>query len=97
VVEEVAPRPLGWGLVELGGGRRALGDVVDPRVGFVLHVAAGERVAQGQSVGEVHVAEHAQAERGVQILREAVVLGERPARLRPLLSHRVTRSGVELL
>ncbi|MSR36864.1 MAG: thymidine phosphorylase [Gemmatimonadetes bacterium] len=97
VVEAVVPRALGWGVVELGGGRRALGDAVHPGVGFVLRVAPGDRVEDGDVLGEVHARSAGDAERGREILSGAVAMGEGPARLRPLVSHRVTQAGVEAL
>jgi thymidine phosphorylase len=83
--------------VELGGGRRKLGDPIHPGVGFVLHVVPGQRVERGEPLAEVHAADAEHAERGAAIVREAIAIGEQTATLRPLLSHRVTRSGVELL
>jgi thymidine phosphorylase len=95
VVEGVAPRALGWTVVELGGGRRALGDRVDPAVGFLLRVAPGDRVSAEDPIGEVHAADEPAAARARAALLEAVVIGEGPARVRPLVSHRVTPGGVE--
>ena len=97
VVTGVAPRPLGWMVVELGGGRRALGDRVDPRVGFVLRVAVGDPVAAGQVLGEVHAGDPTGAARGCAALRKAVTIGDGPARVRPLVSHRVGSGGVQRL
>jgi pyrimidine-nucleoside phosphorylase len=95
VVERIAPRELGWMVVEMGGGRRALGDRVDPAVGFILRVAPGDRVSAGDPIGEVHAADVRAAARARAALLEAVVVGEGPAQLRPLVSHRVTREGTE--
>ena len=52
IVTAVLPRPLGWGVLEMGGGRRAMGHPVHPGVGFVLAVAPGDRVEEGDSLGE---------------------------------------------
>ena len=97
VVEAIAPRTLGHGVVELGGGRRKLEDAVDPRVGFVLRVAPGDPVRTGDVLGEVHARDAADGERGRAVLDAAIVVGERAPRLRPLVSHRVESSGVEAL
>ena len=97
VVTAVLPRPLGWGVVELGGGRRAVGEAIHSGVGFVLAVAPGDRVEEGDSLGEVHAATEGDAERGREILRAAVTLGSGQPKLRPLVSHRVGRNGVEIL
>ncbi len=97
VVTRVSPRPLGWGIVELGGGRRAVGDRVHPGVGFVLMVAPGDRVETGAPLGQVHAACAEDAELGSSILREAVTIGAGQPQLRRLVSHRVSRDGVEAL
>jgi pyrimidine-nucleoside phosphorylase len=96
VVEAVAPRELGRGLVELGGGRLALGDAVDPAVGFVLHVAPGDRVQAGDLLGEAHARDAHDGERGRALLESSITVGERTPHLRPLVSHRVHGAGVEL-
>jgi len=74
VVREVSPRALGYGVVELGGGRRRMGDRVDLRVGFRLAVRPGETVNPGDPLGEVHAADEAGLERAAQILSEAVTM-----------------------
>ena len=97
IVTAVLPRPLGWGVLEMGGGRRAMGHPVHPGVGFVLAVAPGDRVEEGDSLGEVHAAREEDAARGGAVLRGAVTLGSGQPKLRPLVSHRVGRNGVEIL
>ena len=92
----IAPRPLGWGVVELGGGRRAVGDHVHPGVGFVLDVAPGDQVEEGDPLGEVHAGSADDAARGRAVLEGAITLGDGRPALRPLVSHRVTPAGVEL-
>jgi pyrimidine-nucleoside phosphorylase len=98
VVAEVAPRPLGQAVVEMGGGRKALGDPIDPAVGFLVEVRPGDRVAVGDLLGEVHAADDRSAEDAARALRGALRVGpsERPTPL-PLISHRVTGDGVEVL
>ncbi len=95
VVDAVAPRPLGEAVVAMGGGRRRLDDVVDLRVGYRSLAAPGDVVEPGDSVGEVHAADEAGAAVGEAALRAALVVGEGGAPHRPLVSHRVTASGVE--
>jgi len=43
-VGKISPVSLGYGVVELGGGRRRMGDMVDLRVGFVMGVKPGDWV-----------------------------------------------------
>jgi pyrimidine-nucleoside phosphorylase len=93
-VKEVRPVPLGYGVVEMGGGRRRMSDEVDPRVGFVLAVRPGDRVEKGDPLGEVHAANPDGLDRGRRVLREAVVLdSEAPPPPPPLIRERVPALG----
>ncbi len=93
VVTEVAPRALGRGVVALGGGRRKLGDTIDPSIGFEVLVAPGYEV-DGGLLGRVHAASAEQADRAERILRDAIVLGvDRPEPL-PLVLGRVGPDGL---
>jgi pyrimidine-nucleoside phosphorylase len=96
VVQTISPKPLGYGVIELGGGRTRLGQDIDASVGFTLSVALGDTVEAGDPLGVVHASDEAGAARGAVILGEAVVLGhdDAPAFL-PLVSHRVTATGIE--
>lgn len=89
-VREILPVSLGYGVVELGGGRWRMEDDVDPRVGFVLAVRMGDRLEPGDPLGEVHAADVKGLEKGRRILRGAVVLGpEPPAPRLPLVRERI--------
>jgi len=80
-VGEISPVSLGYGVVELGGGRRRMGDPVDLRVGFVMGVRPGDRVEAGDILGEVHAADADGLERGLEILQNAVTLVREPPQL----------------
>ncbi len=96
VVQSVSPKLFGQAVVEMGGGRLALGDASDPGVGFVVDVRPGDHVALGDRLGEIHAADDASAELAAAVFREAIAIGcaVAPPPL-PLISHRVTRDGVE--
>lgn len=47
---------LGEVVVALGGGRRAIGDAVDPRVGLVVRRRIGDTCAAGETIAELHLA-----------------------------------------
>jgi thymidine phosphorylase len=80
-VSGISPVALGHGVVELGGGRRRLGDSVDLRVGFLMEVRLGDRVEAGDPLGEVHAADTYGIEKGLGILENAVTLDPAPPRL----------------
>ncbi len=96
-VQRVDPRTIGRGIIELGGGRRTMDDVVDPSVGFRIVVNLGDRVMRGQPLATVLAADAAGIAAGKACIAEAVVIGDDDLGAPPLLSHRITASGVETL
>jgi pyrimidine-nucleoside phosphorylase len=78
VVHGIDPVGLGWGVVELGGGRRTQDDDVDPDVGFELAVAVGDTVQTGDLLGSVHARTPEGLERGRSILRDAIRMAQGP-------------------
>jgi thymidine phosphorylase len=61
-VGRIDVRALGLAVVELGGGRRRAGDIVDPRVGLDALRLPGEAVVPGEALAWVHAADEAAAE-----------------------------------
>ena len=96
VVAAVEPRRIGRAIVELGGGRTTIDDVVDPTVGFVITVKPGDPVREGEPIASVFARDDAGIALGLQALQEAVTVGE-TGRRTPLVSHRITSRGVEPL
>jgi pyrimidine-nucleoside phosphorylase len=93
VVTRIEPRRIGRAIVELGGGRRTIDDVVDPSVGFVIPVKPGDPVNQGEPLASVFARERDAMERAMQALGEAITIGM-AGTLSPLITHRVTAEGV---
>lgn len=94
VVSEVRPRPVGRGIMALGGGRRLVTDTVDPAVGFVITAKPGQACRRGEPLATVHARDDAGLHAGLAVLRDSIVLGG-PVSPLPLVSHRVTTDGVE--
>ncbi len=93
-IHRIAPVPLGYGVVELGGGRRTMDDDVDLRVGFLLEVRVGDRVEVGEPIGEVHAADAGGLARGKEILEGAVEIREdAPPPSPPLVRQRIPMSA----
>jgi pyrimidine-nucleoside phosphorylase len=95
-VTRVEPRRIGRAITELGGGRRALEDTVDPSVGFVITVKPGDTVSAGEPIASIFAQDSTGIEMGTRALDEALVIGGKGEVL-PLISHRVTGRGVEVL
>jgi len=96
-VTSVEPRTIGHGIIALGGGRRNMEDTVDPSVGFVVTAKPGDRVEKGQPLATIHARRKSALEIGRRTLQEAIVIDEGPVDTLALISHRVTRDGVQLI
>jgi pyrimidine-nucleoside phosphorylase len=96
-VQQVEPRAIGRGIIELGGGRTTMADTVDPAVGFVITVKPGDRVEAGEPLASVYARDRAGIDRGRTTLRKAIVIGDEADPPLPLISHRVTNAGIEEL
>jgi pyrimidine-nucleoside phosphorylase len=93
-VSGISPVRLGYGVVELGGGRRRMGDSVNLEAGFVLGVEVGDQVEPGDPLGEVHAADPEGLRRGLDVLTEALILTPDPpeAQVEDRVLHRVVAS-----
>lgn len=97
VVQHVLPRVIGHGIVALGGGRRAMHDVVDPTVGFDIFVKPNTVVAANEVIAIIHAADEAGAATGRRVLEEAIGIGDETVAVLPLVSHRIRSGAVESL
>jgi len=96
VVTRVEPRRIGRAIIELGGGRQKVDDIVDPAVGFVITARPGDAVRVGEPIASIHARTEDAAARAAAALAQAIEIGDAAAPL-PLVSHRVTAAGVERL
>jgi pyrimidine-nucleoside phosphorylase len=98
VVQRVEPRIIGRAITALGGGRQKVDDIIDPTVGFVITAKPGDKVLEGEPIASVFAKDADGVRTAFEALTEAIVIGdklkEKPLRL---VSHRVTRAGVEEL
>jgi pyrimidine-nucleoside phosphorylase len=96
VVARVEPRAIGRGVIALGGGRTKMEDAVDPAVGFVITAKPGDVVRAGEPLATVFARDRRGVDDGQAALRTAIVISDEADPPLPLISHRVTASGVEL-
>jgi len=95
-IRQIEPRMLGEAVVEMGGGRRALGDTVDHSVGFVVTVKPGSKVIAGEPIASVFARDKTGVQIGLAALARAIKFTGTLDPL-PLVSHRITADGVETL
>jgi len=96
-VLRVEPRTIGRAVVEMGGGRRTVEDVVDPTVGFVITARPGQKVHTSEPLASIFAKDTAGIELGRRALDAAIEIAEGKAAPLPLISARVTAKGVEKL
>jgi len=96
-VARVEPRTVGRGITALGGGRTTMEDKLDLSVGFMISVRPGDWVEQGEPMASIFARDRAGVESGKATLRAAITIADEADLPLPLVSHRVTASGVELL
>jgi len=96
-VARVEPRAIGRGITALGGGRTKMEDRIDPSVGFVITARPGDWVEHGEPLATIFAHNRAGVESGKQALRQALVISDEADPPLPLVSHRVSSNGVELV
>jgi pyrimidine-nucleoside phosphorylase len=96
-VAHVEPRTIGRGIALLGGGRTTMEDKLDLSVGFVITARPGDWVEQGEALATIFARDRAGVESGRATLRTAISIADEADPPLPLVSHRVTTTGVELL
>jgi thymidine phosphorylase len=96
-VARVEPRTVGRGVVAIGGGREKLDDVLDPAAGFVITARPGAWVEAGEPLATVFAANSVGIAAGRAALRAAIVIADEAELPLPLISHRVSASGVDEL
>ena len=86
----VDTRELGVAVIELGGGRRRVDDVIDPAVGLSDLAPVGAYVGSDQPLGRVHAAGPGAATRAALRLRAAYQIAEAAPQSRPVVRARMT-------
>jgi pyrimidine-nucleoside phosphorylase len=97
VVARVEPRTVGRGIIELGGGRKVMSDSIDPAVGFVITAKPGDKVEKGQPLATIHARDTAGIATGREALQAAITIADSADPPLKLVSHRISRAGVETL
>jgi len=85
VLAAMDTRAIGMAIVELGGGRRAPGAAIDPRVGLDRIVPLGTRVRAGEPLARIHAANDVDAARAAAVLGAALQMATEPLATAPLL------------
>ena len=91
----IETRHIGEAASILGAGRLTKEDAIDPAVGLWMHVRTGDAVGKGTSLATVYYNDEGKKQEAVEMLYEAIQIGETPPAERPLIYGRVSGEGVE--
>ncbi len=80
---------LGQAGIELGGGRKRDGDIIDPAVGLSEITPLGAKVSEGQPLLRIHANRVEHADHVEAMLREAIEIGGTAEPVPPLLYDRI--------
>jgi thymidine phosphorylase len=97
IIQLVEPRAVGYGVIALGGGRRNMEDEIDASVGFRITAKPGDKVVKGQPLATIYAKSEADLRVGASALEQAIKIGDAAPEPLPLVSHRVTTQGVQLI
>jgi pyrimidine-nucleoside phosphorylase len=79
ILRAIQPREVGWGLVDLGAGRRTADDPVDATAGVEFRKQVGDSVRKGDVLAVAQWSgSRDSAESGVQRITQAMELGDEP-------------------
>jgi pyrimidine-nucleoside phosphorylase len=96
-ISRVEPRAIGKAIIDMGGGRATMEDVVDPSVGLVITAKPGDWVEAGEPLGTIFARDRGGIEVARHTLGSAIRIGDEAEPPLPLISHRISRDGIETL
>ena len=93
-VAEMDAFAMGMVSVELGAGRRAKDDDVDPQAGFVLHKKIGDRVEKGETIAILHTNKEEMLDSAKKGMLDAIKINDREPKSLRKITHRVDKDGI---
>ena len=89
-VRDVDTRAVGNAIIELGGGRRKVGEELDLAVGFSDIAAIGTQIDSARPLAVIHAASEADASRAEQSLLAAITVGDESPEGKPVVCEILT-------
>ena len=97
-ITRIEPRIIGRAIVAMGGGRQKVEDTVDFGVGFRIAAKPGDKVRKGDPFATIDAADAAGVKIGRAALESAIIIADQPGEPSlPLVSHRISKNGTEVL
>jgi thymidine phosphorylase len=90
-IAQIDAERVGLASVRLGAGRQRKGDPIDHSVGFILQAKAGDKLAVGDPLIEIHARSQEEAQAIHQALLDAYHWSDQAPSLSPLILGSVSR------
>lgn len=91
---EINAYNIGMASLELGAGRKAKEDGIDPAAGIKLHHKIGAKVEKGDTIAIGYTNDRSLVEASKDYLAEAFSINADEPKCSPMITHRVDRNGV---
>ena len=88
-VDSIDSEQIGHVIIELGGGRRAMSDAIDPRVGMEILVRIGDLVEQGQPLARIYTNDPDQRLAAHEAVQQAISLSDTAPPTLPLVVEQI--------
>ncbi len=93
-ISEIDAFAMGMVSLELGAGRRAKEDKVDPAAGFMLHKKTGDFIEESETFVELHTNKESVIPQCRKAMIEAITITDKKPEEHPQIAHRVDKDGV---
>lgn len=93
-ISEMDAFTMGMVSVELGAGRKAKEDSVDPQAGFILYKKIGDSVRSGETIATLHTNKEGMLQAAQQGIIDAITIKSIAPKARRQITHRVDKNGV---
>jgi len=93
-ISEIDAFEVGIASLELGAGRKAKEDNIDPAAGILLRKKVGNMVEKGETIAQFFTNNRAELEESMDIFNRAVKISKIKPGKRQLVTHKVDKSGI---
>jgi pyrimidine-nucleoside phosphorylase len=90
-VAAIAVEQLGWAIIDMGGGRKKVGEAIDHSVGLEMLVRLGDRVERGQPLVHLFSRDESRASAARQV-EQAIKIAAAPPSPQPLIAERIVEN-----
>ncbi len=88
-ISKIDTTKIGLLLIELGGGRKKIGDTIDPAVGFIFEKKLCQRVKRGEVIVKIFANDQLRVQPLTAELAKAITVSSSPQKTQPLIVERV--------